>query len=99
MPAEPPKATILFDLLIRFEGEDPLSGITVDITQADPFERQKEHRRHWIDTSHFLGGSLEQVSFELEGFDFEDGDVFSVELQPVAAEERGEYREFSEVGP
>ncbi|NJL29446.1 MAG: hypothetical protein HC897_16950 [Thermoanaerobaculia bacterium] len=93
----PSRKTILFDVLIAFSGDQPLPGITLDVTQADPFEKEKDHRRHWIDTSKFVKGSLEAITFELGGFDFADGDVFSVDLLPYVSEQnRSEYRELAE---
>lgn len=95
--AGPRPTTIAFDVLISFDGNEPLPGITLDITHADPFQKEKDHRRHWIDTSRFRKGSTEQIDFQLGGFDFIEGDVFSVDLlQNVPAEVRGEYREFAE---
>lgn len=91
--------TVMFDVLVSFRGKEPLPGITLDITQADPFEKEKDHRRHWIDTSKFINGSFEQIAFELGGFQLIDGDVFSVDLlQFVPEDVRGEYREFAEAG-
>ncbi len=97
----PQSSDILFDLLVRFEGSKPLPGITVEVTHADPFEKEKENRLHYIETDSFVGTQkTQQVSFVLEGFEYEDGDVFSVEFNAyVSPEERGGYREFAEGAP
>lgn len=89
--------TIMFDVRVTFLGREPLPGITLDITHADPFEKEKDHRRHWIETPKFIKGTSEDIDFELGGFAFVDGDVFSVDLlQFVPEDVRGEYREFAE---
>lgn len=94
--AGPSPATILIDLIVRFDGSEPLPGITVDIAQADPFEKTKASYRHWIETAGMFKRDTRQISFDLEVEDFQVGDVFSVVLEShVAAEDRGEYREFA----
>lgn len=100
MVAEGPQPTdILFDIVLNFAGRESLPGITLDITHADPFEKQKEIRRHYVETEGMLDGDVSQLSFVLEDFQFEPGDVFSVEIrQNVPPEERGEYREFAAAG-
>jgi len=91
--------TVLFDVIVQFDGDEPLPGVTLDITQADPFEQEQDHRRYWIDTADYHDGSFEQLTFELGGFDVEEGDVFSVDIRSsVPPEERAEYREFAEAG-
>jgi hypothetical protein len=101
MAAEGPHtAEILFDLIVQFEGDEALPGITVDISHADPFEQEKAVYHHWIETGDMIKGETKQESFVMAIPDFETGDVFSVDLRSyVPPEERGEYREFAEAGP
>lgn len=96
-----PKPTdIILHLLVRFGGEEALPGITVEVTQADPFGKEKEPTLHWIETAGMTKSDVQQIDLELEGVEFEDGDAFSVLLsQHVPPEERGQYREFAEAAP
>ena len=97
--AGPRPMTIFFDLIVRFDGDEALPGITVDVTHADPFEQEKGAYRQWIDTAGMAKRDTRQISFVLEGIEFEDGDTFSVLLRAhVPLEERGDYREFVEAG-
>lgn len=93
----PVTSDVVLDILVRNDGGDKLPGITVDVNQVDPAEKDKGHWRIWVDTS-----SLEprspgiQVSHVLPDIDYEEGDGFTVEVRsPVAAAERGEYQEFA----
>ncbi len=96
----PQTRKIFFDLIVRFDGTKSLPGITVDITHADAFEKEKGQHRYWLDTAGMLKSDTRQIDFELEDVEFVDGDVFSVALRPqVPPEERGEYREFTVTGP
>lgn len=98
-PVGPQPTSILFDLVVRFEGDEPLPGITVDITHADSNETVKDTRRHWIDTSDLVSGVSEQKDFVLDGFLLEEGDIFSVELrQVIPPAERSAYRELAGLG-
>jgi hypothetical protein len=92
----PQPASILFDLLVRFDGPEPLPGITLEVTHADPFEKEKEVRLHFIETASFTGAEkIQQVSFVLDDFAYEDGDLFSVDYREVVPEaDRAGYREF-----
>ncbi|MEM9594918.1 MAG: hypothetical protein AAGD06_11665 [Acidobacteriota bacterium] len=93
-PAGP--STIFFDLVVYFNGDDSLPGITLDVSQADPFEKEKATWRQWVELPSMINGQTEQVTFELEVDDFQDGDAFSVVLETaLSAEERSEYREFA----
>jgi len=95
----PRTAEILFDLIVQFDGDEPLPGITVDISHADPFEKEKAVYHHWIETGDMIKGQTNQESFVKEIPNFETGDVFSVDLRSyVPPEERSEYREFAEAG-
>lgn len=96
----PRTATIFFDLIVQFTGREPLDGITVDITHADPFEQEKTVARHWIETGDMTKAETRQVSFEREFENYDEGDVFSVSLRSyVPPEEIGEYREFAAAAP
>lgn len=95
-----PRSTdVLLNLLVRFKGEEPLPGITVDISQSDQNGEEKTTSLQWIPTSDIGSNETKQVDLNLEGVEFEDGDTFSVLLRTmVPPEERGGYREFSEAG-
>lgn len=96
--AGPATRDILFDLVVIFDGSDPLPGLTLDVSQADPFEKEKATFRHYIELDPMVKSETKQVSFILEGIEnYEEGDLFSVNLREyVAPEDRGEYREFVE---
>lgn len=97
--AEPTTRSVFFDLIVLFDGNESLPGVTVEITQADPFEKEKASFRHYLETGPMVKSETKQVSFTIDGLDFEDGDLFSVELRSFVPEgERGEYREFAESG-
>ena len=99
-PAGPTSRDIQFDVVVRFSGQDPLPGITVDITHANAAEQEKGVYRHYVDTSSFRPGEPLQETFKIEGVPFEEGDVFSASIRPVVADaDKGEYREYSEVAP
>lgn len=90
---------VFFDLIVQFDGPESLPGITVEITHADPFEKEKASFRHYLETGTMVKSETKQVSFTVPGLDFVDGDLFSVDVRAhVPAEERGEYREFAESG-
>lgn len=95
--AEPAATTIIFDLLVLFEGNDPLPGITVEILHQGGSGATKETRRQWIETAGLVKGDTRQVTFELEGWHLEEGDSFGVSLRAsIPPEERGEYAEFAD---
>lgn len=90
---------VVLDILVSTEALEYLPGITLDVSQADAAGNEKNHWRVWVDTSQVVRGPGTQVTKVLEGVDYEEGDGFAVEVRPaVPAEERGEYREFSEAG-
>ena len=91
---------VVLHLLVGFGGEESLPGITVEVTQADPFGKEKEPTLLYIETAGMVKSDVKQVDLKLEGVEFEDGDGFSVLLsQAVPAAERSKYREFAEAGP
>lgn len=96
-PAGPTPRDIQFDVVVRFSGQEPLPGVTIDITHADASEQQKGVYRHYVETTNFLPGEPFQETFKIEGVPFEDGDVFSASIRPVVPEaEKGEYREYAD---
>ena len=98
-PVGPQPKNILFDLIVGFDGSDPLPGLTVEVSQIDPFQEEKATFRHYLDLGSLQSGTT-QTDFVLENVMYEDGDGFSVDLRLVVPpEERGEYREFATAGP
>ena len=96
----PQPTNVILHLLVRFGGAEALPGITVEVTQADPFGKEKEPTLHWIETAGMTKSDVKQHDLRLEGVEFEDGDAFAVTLREVVpAEQRSQYREFSEAGP
>lgn len=100
----PQPHTIVFDLLVLYDGRgEPLSGLTVKVTQAASADPNAEEIDSWLQylemPSTMTKGVPEQIGFQLEGVPFEEGNVFAVSLvKNVPAEERSEYREFQEAG-
>ena len=94
-----PLRSVFFDLIVQFDGTESLPGITVEITHADPFEKEKGAYRYYLETGKMVKSELKQMSITLEDVPFETGDLFSVEVrQVVPAEERGEYKELAGLG-
>ncbi|MCP4662075.1 MAG: hypothetical protein GY856_42270 [bacterium] len=92
---EPRITDILFDVILYFNGNESLPGITLDITHAGADEQQKGSYRYWADTADMLKGNPRQFNFVLQIPEFETGDIFSMELrQPIPEAEIGEYGEF-----
>lgn len=98
-PTGPRQVDVILHLLVQFSGDEALSGITVEVTQQDPFGKEKEPTLEWIETADMVKSDVKQVDLELEGIDYEDGDGFSVLLSNVVSpEERSQYREYAEAG-
>lgn len=96
-----PKTTdVLLDLLLYFNGTDSLPGVTIEVSMADPFEKEKATFRRYLETGKMVRGEGRQETLMLEGIEnFETGDVFSVFIRPsVPTEEQGEYPEFATPG-
>jgi len=94
--AEPQPMSILFDVVLSFDGHKPLPGLTLDIVHKDPFDKIKDTRRHFIETANLVKGDVLQQDFVLEDFNFEEGDQFTIEIRsPIPAEEQGEYHEYA----
>ena len=100
-PAGPRSVEVLVDLLVRFGDKgEALPGITVEVVQNVPFQKEKKRHLTWIETAGLMKGEQRQVSVSLEVDNYEDGDEFSVEWNAfVPPEKRGEYREFAESAP
>lgn len=93
-PAGPRQVEVLFDLVISQQGSEGLPGITLDISQADPFQKEKKTYRHYVELGPMVKGQAKQVAFSIQADDFVDGDVFSVVLEKQIAEaDRAAYRE------
>lgn len=95
----PRQVDVILHMLLGFNGDEALPGITVEVTQADPFGKEKEPTLHWIETAGMTKSDVKQVDLRLEGVEYEDGDAFSVLLREVVpAADRSRYREFAEAG-
>lgn len=93
----PTSTDVIFDLLVLFEGNDPLPGVTVEVIHDGAGGATKESRLQWIETGGLVRGDTRQVTIELEGWALEEGDSFGVSLRSVVpAEDRSQYREFAE---
>jgi hypothetical protein len=87
---------IVLDVLVRFDGSEPLPGLTLDLSMADPARREKAHRRVWIEVAGIQKGPGSQLTVTLDDLPYQSGDGFFVEVRtPVPAAERSEYREFA----
>lgn len=94
VPAGPRKVTVLFDIVLSQQTSEGLPGLTLDVSQADPFQKEKKTYRHFVELPKMVKGQTQQTSFSIQADDFVDGDVFSVSLRKNIPEaERGEYRE------
>ncbi|MEM8994503.1 MAG: hypothetical protein AAGF23_06895 [Acidobacteriota bacterium] len=95
----PRQVNVFFDLIVLFEGDEPLGGLTLDVSQADGSGAEKKSWLHYVELPDHIKGSTKQVSFETQGVEFEEGDQFSVILRKVVPpDEQGEYREFASAG-
>ena len=89
---------IVLDVLVDWTGREPLPGLTLDVSMADPTGAEKVQRRVWIETAQLRRGG-EQLALVLDGLPWQPGDGFFVEVRAaVPAAERGEYREFGAGG-
>lgn len=95
MAQMPASQDVLLDIVLRHEGAGSLSGITLDVSQADASEQEKNHWRVYVDTSDLA--VEKRVTHTLEDVEVADDDKFAVEIrQNVPPEEQDEYKEFSE---
>ncbi|MCB9378566.1 MAG: hypothetical protein H6511_07360 [Holophagales bacterium] len=94
---QPGKQEILLDVLISYDGREPLEGVTLDLSMADGAGREKARRTLWTDVSGVERGNSRQVTLVVDDLPYQAGDGFWVEVRsPVPAAERGSYRELSE---
>jgi len=85
---------ILLDVLVQFDGREPLDGLTLDLSMADGAGREKARRFLWVDVTGLGKGPGRQYSLIVDDLPYQAGDGFWVEVRsPVPAAERGEYRE------
>ncbi|MCL4837558.1 MAG: hypothetical protein KJ058_06315 [Thermoanaerobaculia bacterium] len=98
LPAEgeaPPRQEVLLDILVRRNGKEALSGLTLDLSVAGPGGTEKARRQLWVDTSGIGKGVEAQLAVTVADLDYQPGDGFHVEVRhPIPAAERGAYREF-----
>ena len=89
---------VRLDILIQHRSDERLPGVTVDISMVDANQTEKGHWRVWFDTAEVTKATVTQFTHILEDVGYEEGDGFYVEIrQPIPAEERSEYREFSDL--
>jgi hypothetical protein len=87
---------IILDVLVQFDGTEPLPGITLDVSVADAAGKEKASRKVWVSTQGVARGVSRQVTVKLDDVPYQPGDGFFVEVRsPIPASERGEYREFA----
>lgn len=97
LAAVPVSQAVTLDVLVSRDGREALSGLTLDVTQADAEDREKASWKIYLDVADVERGSGTQIAYRLEDVEYEEGDGFHVEVRhPVPAAERGEYREFQE---
>ena len=51
---------IFFDLIVLFEGDDPLPGLTLEVSQADSAGAEKQSWRHYQELSAHIKGETKQ---------------------------------------
>jgi len=93
-PAGPQNQDVLFDLVVLFKGDEPLDGLTVDVTQAGADRVDKAVYRQWIDTKGLIKGDTGQRNFVLS-VPVAEGDAFSVALAAGIPADLGQYPEFA----
>ncbi len=87
---------ILLDVLVQWDGREPLPGLTLDLTMADAAGREKGARKLWVDTAGLDRGPGRQLTLTVDDLPYQAGDGFFVEVRvPIPPAERGDYREFS----
>jgi len=92
------KQEIVLDVLVQFDGQKALDGVTVDLSVADAAGREKATRRLWVETQGLGKGPGKQVTLTLTDLPYQAGDGFFVEVRaPIPAAQRSEYREFAGV--
>ena len=97
-PAAAPRSVeVIFDLLVTHQQAENLPGITLDVSHADPFGKEKRTWRRYLEVPEMIKGKSAQLSFTEKVDNFVEGDTFSVILEKnVAPADRGAYREFAQ---
>jgi hypothetical protein len=96
----PTRTDLLLDLVVRHDAPERLPGVTVDVTMVDSAQRPKGRWLVWVDTADLPKATQQQVSHEIQGVDYQEGDGFYAEVRhPIPAAERGDYRELAGVAP
>lgn len=91
------KQEILLDVLVSFDGREPLEGITLDLSMADGAGREKARRALWTDVSGLERGGSRQLTLVVDDLPYQAGDGFWIEVRsPVPEAERSGYRELAE---
>jgi hypothetical protein len=94
MAVEVRKDAVL-DVIVQHQTNDPLAGITLDISMVDGAQNELEHWQYWVDTTGLPKANQRPYSIVFEDVDYQEGYGFNVEVrQPVPESERGAYREF-----
>jgi hypothetical protein len=89
---------VIVDVLLRWDGTEPLSGVTLDLSLVDARGELKAARKLWVETQGWLKGETRQQAFTFSDLNYVEGDGFYVELRtPVPASERSQYREFGQL--
>lgn len=89
---------VVLDVLVQWDGKEPLDGVTIDLSVADAAGREKATRKLWVDTRGLGKGPGRQVTLTLDDLPYQAGDGFFVEVRaPIPAAERAQYREFEAV--
>ncbi len=92
------KQEVVLDVLVQWDGKEPLDGVTVELSVADAAGREKATRKLWVDTRGLGKGPGRQVTLTLTDLPYQAGDGFFVEVRaPIPAGERAQYREFEAV--
>lgn len=85
----------MLDVIVQHDSRNPLEGVTLDITMVDASQQEIGGWTRWVDTSGLPKANQRPVSIVLEDVAYEEGYGFFVEVRsPIAASERGEYREY-----
>jgi hypothetical protein len=89
------KKDAVLDVIVQHQTNEPLAGLTLDISMVDGAQKELAHWRYWIDTTGLLKANQRPYSIVFEDVAYEEGYGFNVEVrQAVPESERGEYREF-----
>jgi hypothetical protein len=85
----------VLDVIVQHQTNDPLPGITLDISMVDGAQNEVAHWQYWVDTAGLPKANQRPYSIVFEDIAYQEGYGFNVEVrQPVPESERGAYREF-----